>query len=97
MILAFDVGNTETTIGLFDGERLTAHWRWVADSGRTPDEIDLQLRALLASREVAIGAQASGGCNGRAGSPDPPLSDIGDALCRATVARPFRRAHLKLR
>jgi len=56
MILVFDVGNTETTIGLFDGERLNAHWRLVTDSGRTPDEIDLQLRALLASREVAISA-----------------------------------------
>jgi type III pantothenate kinase len=54
MILVFDVGNTETTIGLFDGERLHAHWRLVTDSGRTPDEIDLQLRALLASRDVPV-------------------------------------------
>ena len=54
MILVFDVGNTETTIGLFDGDRLHAHWRLVTDSGRTPDEIDLQLRALLASRDVPV-------------------------------------------
>lgn len=54
MILVFDVGNTETTIGLFDGDRLHAHWRLVTDAGRTPDEIDLQLRALLASRDVPV-------------------------------------------
>ena len=27
MLLALDVGNTETTLGLFQGERLAAHWR----------------------------------------------------------------------
>lgn len=55
MILVFDIGNTETTVGLFNGEALQAHWRLVTDVARTPDEIGLQLRALLASREVAIG------------------------------------------
>ena len=53
MILAFDVGNTETTIGLFDELELRAHWRLTTDSGRTADEIGLDLRALLASVDVA--------------------------------------------
>ena len=52
MILAFDVGNTETTIGLFDDLELRAHWRLTTDSGRTSDEIGLDLRALLASVDV---------------------------------------------
>ncbi len=56
MILVFDIGNTETTVGLFKGETLQAHWRLVTDVARTPDEIGLQLRALLASRDVALGA-----------------------------------------
>jgi type III pantothenate kinase len=55
MILVFDIGNTETTVGLFAGERLHAHWRLVTDVARTPDELDLQVRALLASRNVATG------------------------------------------
>jgi type III pantothenate kinase len=38
MLLAIDVGNTEITLGLFDGERLIAHWRLTTTSGRTPDE-----------------------------------------------------------
>lgn len=54
MILVFDIGNTETTVGLFDGEALEAHWRLVTDVARTPDEIGLQVRALLASRDVRI-------------------------------------------
>lgn len=54
MILAFDVGNTETTIGLFDELELRAHWRLTTDSGRTSDEIGLDLRALLASVDVAV-------------------------------------------
>jgi type III pantothenate kinase len=56
MILVFDVGNTETTVGLFDGDRLVHHWRIVTEVSRTPDEIDLQLRALLGARNVPIGA-----------------------------------------
>lgn len=53
MILAFDVGNTETTIGLFDELELRAHWRLTTDSGRTSDEIGLDLRALLESVDVS--------------------------------------------
>ena len=56
MILVFDVGNTETTVGLFDGDRFHAHWRLVTEVSRTPDEIELQLRALLASRDVPVAA-----------------------------------------
>ena len=53
MILVFDVGNTETTVGLFDGERLHAHWRLTTDPSRTPDEMGLLVRALLAAEDVA--------------------------------------------
>ena len=52
MILVFDVGNTETTIGLFDGEPLKAHWRIVTDVARTPDELGLVLRGLLAAADT---------------------------------------------
>lgn len=52
MILVFDVGNTETTIGLFDGEALRGHWRVMTDVARTPDEIALLIRALIASDDI---------------------------------------------
>ena len=52
MILVFDVGNTETTVGLFDGETLCGHWRLTTDVARTPDEITLLIRSLLAASEI---------------------------------------------
>lgn len=52
MILVFDVGNTETTVGLFEGEALRGHWRITTDATRTPDEIGLTLRALLVASDV---------------------------------------------
>jgi len=56
MILVFDVGNTETTIGLYDGESLRGHWRVTTDVDRTPDEIALLIRALLAAEGIDRGA-----------------------------------------
>ncbi|MGH7522562.1 MAG: type III pantothenate kinase [Gemmatimonadales bacterium] len=38
MLFAFDIGNTETTVGLFAGDRLEAHWRLHSTPQRTPDE-----------------------------------------------------------
>ena len=49
MILVFDVGNTETTIGLYDGDTLRGHWRVTTDVARTPDEIALLVRGLLSA------------------------------------------------
>lgn len=47
MIVVFDVGNTETTVGLFDGEALTANWRLTTDTPRTRDELGVILRAFF--------------------------------------------------
>jgi type III pantothenate kinase len=38
MLLALDIGNSEITVGLFDGERLEADWRLTTGAERTPDE-----------------------------------------------------------
>ena len=47
MLLTIDLGNTNLTIGLYDGETLTNHWRLATDSSRMPDEYGLQLLGLL--------------------------------------------------
>ena len=47
MILVFDIGNTETTVGVFDGDALRAHWRLTTAVERTPDELGLLLHELL--------------------------------------------------
>ncbi len=47
MLLAVDVGNTQTVLGLFDGERLTEEWRLATDRERTGDELGVLLNGLL--------------------------------------------------
>lgn len=52
MLIVADVGNTETTLGLCDGEIVTDHWRVTTNSSQTPDEVYLFLRNLLAANGV---------------------------------------------
>src|SRR6266850_932437 len=47
MLLALDIGNTETTVGLFAGDRLEGHWRLHTTAQRTPDEWASALTAYL--------------------------------------------------
>jgi type III pantothenate kinase len=46
-LLAIDVGNTQTVIGLFEGQELREHWRVATESERTGDEVGLLLRGLV--------------------------------------------------
>lgn len=55
MLLAVDVGNSTTAIGLYHGSRLEARWRVSTRTPRTPDEYRLLLAGLLESR-VPTGA-----------------------------------------
>lgn len=54
MLLTLDVGNSETTLGLFDGELLRAHWRVMTDVPRTSDEVGMLLRSLIAAADVSL-------------------------------------------
>jgi type III pantothenate kinase len=56
VLIVFDVGNSETTVGVFDGETLRATWRIMTDVPRTADEYTVLLRALLAGRSLDPGA-----------------------------------------
>ncbi len=49
MLLTIDVGNTNLTIGLYEGETLANHWRLATDHDRMPDEYGLQFQGLLAN------------------------------------------------
>jgi type III pantothenate kinase len=60
MLLAIDVGNTNTVLGIFDGEEVIEHWRIATVPDRTADEIAVVLRGLLAQSEV-IKESADGG------------------------------------
>ncbi len=47
MLLTIDIGNTNITIGLYQGERLGPRWRLATNHERMPDEYGLQLLGLL--------------------------------------------------
>ena len=47
MLLVIDIGNTNLTIGLYEGDTLGWHWRLATDHNRMPDEYGLQLLGLL--------------------------------------------------
>ena len=47
MLLAIDVGNTNTVVGAFDGARLRHHWRIETSHTRTSDEYGVLLRQLF--------------------------------------------------
>ncbi len=58
MLLAIDVGNTNTVLGVFAGDRLERSWRVKTDSRATADEIALLFRGLLADHAPATGIVA---------------------------------------
>jgi type III pantothenate kinase len=54
VLLAVDVGNTNVTFALFDGERLAADWRVTSHRERTADEMAVELRQLFALRGLEL-------------------------------------------
>jgi len=95
MILVFDVGNTETTLGLFSDSELRGNWRIMTDVARTPDEFGVLLRSLLLASEfpadivddVAIGSVVprvtnplSAACKDYLGVGEPLIVDARSSL-----------------
>jgi type III pantothenate kinase len=52
MLLAVDVGNTQTMFGLFDGADLTEHWRIATERQRSGDELGAQYKSFLDLAQV---------------------------------------------
>src|SRR5918912_2343538 len=48
MLLVIDVGNTNTSLGVYEGARLVTHWRLTTARARTVDEYGVHARNLLA-------------------------------------------------
>jgi type III pantothenate kinase len=47
MLLTIDIGNTNTVLGVFDGDKLLHSWRIKTDARNTADELMLTYRGLL--------------------------------------------------
>jgi type III pantothenate kinase len=54
MLLALDVGNTQTHIGMFRGEELAEHWRLATVRETTGDELATLLANLLELRDLRL-------------------------------------------
>ncbi|MGH7789213.1 MAG: type III pantothenate kinase [Candidatus Binatia bacterium] len=79
-LLAIDVGNTHTVLGVYDGARLERHWRVETAAARTVDEHAVLLRNLL-------GDPALAGLDGAAMScVVPALTDTFRVFCRRFLA-----------
>ena len=79
MLLALDIGNTNITLGVFQGERLAATWRLSTDRSKMLDEYSILLTQLLGLRGMsAKDIDAAALC-----SVVPPLTPTFVDLCRS--------------
>lgn len=60
MLLAIDIGNTNITLGVFEGEKLRATWRMATDVHRMPDEYAVLIFNLLRNRGIDIASIEEG-------------------------------------
>lgn len=54
MLLVFDIGNTQTVIGVFSGAKLLADWRLATDRQKTVDEYGILLKSLFQNNNLEI-------------------------------------------
>ncbi|MFN2222080.1 MAG: type III pantothenate kinase, partial [Candidatus Promineifilaceae bacterium] len=76
MLLAIDVGNTNITLGLYDGERWRRQWRLRTVHDKTVDEYGVYLNSLL--HESAASGQVDASI---LSSVVPPLTATFTAVC----------------
>lgn len=55
MLLAVDVGNTQTHLGAFRDAALVEHWRFQTRAGATADELADRIAGMLALRDLGLG------------------------------------------
>jgi len=55
MLLAVDIGNTQTHLGAFEGEELIEHWRFQTRSGATGDELGERIAGFFNLSDMNFG------------------------------------------
>ena len=53
MLLTIDIGNTNTVLGVYQGESLAAHWRLTTARSQTVDEYGILVRSLFQNAGIA--------------------------------------------
>ncbi|MDA0769431.1 MAG: pantothenate kinase [SAR202 cluster bacterium Casp-Chloro-G4] len=78
MLLALDIGNTNITLGIFQGDNIHATWRVATDASKMPDEYGILLNQLLGLKGMdSSNVDAVAVC-----SVVPPLTPVFLELCR---------------
>lgn len=82
MLLAIDIGNTNTVIGIFDGSNLIMNWRIRTEKNITEDEFSVLVNNLFAGSDISPEKidQTIISCV------VPPMVSILDAYCRKYLA-----------
>ena len=83
MLLTIDIGNTNLTLGLYDGEKLGARWRLATNYERMPDEYGLQILGLLQHSGCSI-QQLDGIC---LASVSPPITNRIMQACKMYLSQ----------
>jgi type III pantothenate kinase len=78
MLLAIDIGNTHTVLGVYDEARLVADWRIASLTHRTADENWLTIRSFCQEAGLPLPAITSVGIS----SVVPDLTDIFETMAR---------------
>lgn len=84
LLLAIDVGNTNTVLGVFAGKDLQGHWRLSTRRDATADEFGILLRALFEAAGIPL-ADVGGVI---VASVVPQLDAAMETWCRQAFARP---------
>ncbi len=79
MLIAVDVGNTHTVIGIYEGEQLTHHWRIATNHERTTDEHGALLSTLFAGEGLEVPPKPDGVA---IACVVPPLNQVMEQLTR---------------
>jgi type III pantothenate kinase len=83
MLLAIDVGNTNVTIGVFEGEQLVHSWRLAALRERTADELGIFVTRLFEQTNIEVSAVSGIAV----ASVVPPLTRPMEEMCERYFGR----------
>jgi type III pantothenate kinase len=96
VIIVFDVGNTETTIGVFDGDDLRAHWRIMTGVARTADEYGVLLAELVRSAKLSAKALDGASIGSVVPAVTGPLAEACERWLQAPVTQIDARTKLPI-
>jgi type III pantothenate kinase len=99
VLLATDVGNTQTHFGLFDDGRLVEHWRIATEAGSTADELAARVAGLLALREIGFDAVGETIVSSVVPQLTPGYADLSERYLRARclIVGPGVRTGMEIR